>query len=514
MKTICGGSRYEFLRRIRKPSFLILTFFAVLCAWFMVPNPELPVTSIVVEPAHFSQISDATWIPMAAAICTGIFLPLVGVLYCKNTLTEDARSGIFSLVRITPIRSFSFVMHRFLANLEIMISILAVVMLGSWVMVCVLFSPGSMTGFAFFTPFAAVIPGIVFSAAAAIFLDSISLRFPRNGNFAGLLVFLILYLLVLSVSVISVGNHAVWMDITGIQWIIDSISHTVFPVTGKPADITILAGGDAIQNSAELPALVFRGIDLSAKFVCQKIILCIVSIFLVFLASLVLPEYLPERAGKKQAKAKKKKEFRKQKTKAPYAGKIRIQFRLYFGNLPGIWRVVLAGLFCLEIFVPLKSAEDMVIPLTAGWSFLLFSRLGCMEHVYRMVPQLLCLPGGYVRQLRNGLVCGILYAAVITLPVSVRCCLAGEFTGLTAIVALVLLLPSLSLLLGDLTRGPRLTEIVLLVICFLMLNQPSLIVGISPEYYAPGRTICVCALAAGFLAAAFLKRILGQRTSH
>ena len=156
----------------------------------------------------------------------------------------------------------------------------------------------------------------------------------------------------------------------------------------------------------------------------------------------------------------------------------------------------------------------MVIPLTAGWSFLLFSRLGCMEHVYRMVPQLLCLPGGYVRQLRNGLVCGILYAAVITLPVSVRCCLAGEFTGLTAIVALVLLLPSLSLLLGDLTRGPRLTEIVLLVICFLMLNQPSLIVGISPEYYAPGRTICVCALAAGFLAAAFLKRILGQRTSH
>ena len=92
--------------------------------------------------------------------------------------------------------------------------------------------------------------------------------------------------------------------------------------------------------------------------------------------------------------------------------------------------------------------------------------------------------------------------------------LAGEFTGLTAIVAFVLLLPSLSLLLGDLTRGPRLTEIVLLVICFLMLNQPSLIVGISPEYYAPGRTICARALAAGFLAAAFLKRILGQRTSH
>lgn len=507
MSSVWDGAKYDFLERARKFAFLAITALAVLGAFWAVPNSKLPVTSIVIEPNHFAQASDPSWIPMAAAICAGIFLPLIGVMYCKNTLSRDKETGVLSLVQTSSTGKVPYFMGKFLSNCLTLFCILAVIAGGSLVMVLVRFPDHRLSVYSFLTPFLSLLPGLVFCASISVLLESIALRFHQAGSGIGTILFFILYLTILTFSVL--GNESPFIrifDFSGCSWLKASIDSAVYPRIGHSASFAILAGGDAVRNSPDLPALVFTGLVPSWKFLMDKVLLCCISLLTVVLAAAIMPEYEQSiNAQKKVAETKRKYPDKKSNAVHVNSG-MSIECKMMLRGQSRIWWIGLACLWCAAIFAPLTEAQDMVWPLLFGWSFMVFSKMGCREYGFHMADSIRSINGAFVRQCSQNWLVGFLFSMMITLPIMIRMTIAGEFIGICSGIIFSLFIPSLALFLGEYTKSSRPFEIISLVICYLMLNYPPLILGISAEYVSMPRIVLFFILSLVMLLGALGKR--------
>lgn len=486
------GAKYDFEDRIRNFSFLVITAFAALGAFLAVPNLNFPVTTMVIEPEHFAQASDPSWIPMAAAICAGIFLPLVGVIYCKNTISRDQSTGVLSLIQTSSTNKFSYLFSKFLSNCFILSGILAVIAVGSLVMVFIRFPNQRLSVYSFLTPFLSLLPGLIFCASISVLLESITLRFPQAGNGVGMVLFFTLYLTILTFSVLGSDNPLVHIfDFSGFGWLKASIDSAVYPQIGHSARFAVLAGGDAIQNSPDLPTLTFTGLVPSWRFLTDKILLCAISLFTVIFSAEIMPEY--ERNLSVQKETVKKEQIRtyKKQNTVRVSSAFPVELKMALRGRPKCWWIGLLGLWCTAAFVPLPVAQNIVLPLLFGWSFTVYSQMGCREYQCHVTESLKSMNGAFLRQgILNSFV-GVCFSIAITFPLLVRMVIGKEFSGLCACIAFCLFVPSLAFFLGEITESPRPFEIIFLILCYLMLNYPPILIGISKEYVSISRIVLI-----------------------
>ena len=460
------GAKYDVKDRIRNFSFLVLTALATLGTFLAVPNLNSPVTTMVIEPRYFAQASDPSWIPMATAICTGIFLPLVGVIYCQNTISRDNSTGVLSLVRTSPMNRFSYLLSKFLSNCFILFFVLAVIIVGSLAMVFIRFPNQRLSVYSFLTPFLPLLPGLMFCASISVLLESITLRSPQAGNGIGTVLFFTMYLTTLTFSILGSDNPLVRIfDFSGFGWLKASIDSAVYPQIGHSARFAVLAGGDAIQNSPDLPVLVFTGLVPSWRFFSDKILLCAISLFTVVLSAEIMPKY-ERNLSVQKATVTKEQILRtdKMENTVRVSSAFSIELKMALRGRPKFWWVGLLGLWCAATFAPLPTVQNIVLPLLFGWSFMVYSQMGCREYQCHITESLKSIDGAFSHQGILNWFVGVCFSMMITFPLLIRMAIEKKFSGLCACIAFCLFVPSLAFFLGEITESPRPFEIILLLL--------------------------------------------------
>jgi hypothetical protein len=137
---------------------------------------------------------------------------------------------------------------------------------------------------------------------------------------------------------------------------------------------------------------------------------------------------------------------------------------------------------------------------------MVYSQMGCREYQCHITESLKSIDGAFSHQGILNWFVGVCFSMMITFPLLIRMAIEKKFSGLCACIAFCLFVPSLAFFLGEITESPRPFEIILLLLCYLMLNHPPIIIGISEEYVSISRTVLLLFLSIIMLLIACGKR--------
>jgi hypothetical protein len=168
------------------------------------------------------------------------------------------------------------------------------------------------------------------------------------------------------------------------------------------------------------------------------------------------------------------------------------------------------GLIAGTVFAPMDAARRELLPLAWIWPLACWSRLGSQEERHGTRQLIYTTAHPLARHLPAQWLAGVILSVAVTGGMAVRFIATGDLRGVLGLWAGGLAVPALALAAGTWTGGPRLFEILLLIVWYVGLwqHEPALDYGAttstSAAVRAPGLLALVTVL---FLAIA----VLGKR---
>lgn len=510
VRAVWGVAKADFLERVRRFSFVALCALAVFFTFWFVPRPT-GFTALVIDPDVFLQGSDPSWIPMSAAMCGGMLLCLSGFAYIVNSVQRDRKSGVLSLLRASPTKRAAYLFGKLLSDTLLLLCLLAAVLAGSFLIMEIRFPGRFLSPWDFFSPFLCVIPGLVFVSAFALLTECAPLFRRRSGLSIALFFCLSVTLLTLAAMDINPYRLVSVFDFSGYLWMRDSISAAALSVTGRPlTQISVFT--DSHAGGTNLKTLAFHGLEPSVPYWIDKLALLAVSILMTLLASCLLPKMEKASAVSKSSPAPSRARASSRPAVPAYRfGLFPSELRKALGPQSVFWWVCAAGLWIACLFSPVQTVKDTLFALAFAWQLPVFSRMGCLERQSGMGELLRTVPGAMMRQALACWQAGVAISLAAALPSLVRLLYVADGAGFLSALIFALFVPSLALFLGEYTASNRAFEILILVLCFLALNVPSLLIADSFSASSCMRMIAATLSTAGMLFLSFGKRLAEQR---
>ncbi len=459
----------DLLERVRRPSFLAMCISAMFLAFFSVPDVEAPLVSICMEPGIFSQGSNPSWIPIAIALCGGVLFPMIGLSFVKNNISMDRESGLLYGLQSMNMKKRNYVIGKFLSNLSMLTVMWLFVMLGAALMLPFRFPDQPLPFYDFISPFIGICPGIVFAAAIAVLLESVPFISSKAGNAAGLTALFVMFLVNYSAS--GYDNPLLGaFDYGNYRWVMDSINDAVVPIIGRGVQETgILVPGGMFIESNGGQELVFHGLLRNWRYLMDKIILTAISTVFI-LAAVILLETTEK---KKKASPR---SLREKGQKSRYCtNQFMMEGRLLLKSLPKSCLSINAGLWICSFFAPLQYVQSYLWIIMLICSVALFSQMGCREHENSLTEYFVTIRFSLARQMVFSYLWGVVMLFMLSVPAVIRCLMEQKFLCSYCYIVFSLFVPALACFLGECSRSRRAFETVYLLICFLLLNMPSLL---------------------------------------
>lgn len=528
MSHIFAAATADFKERSRRFSFWAMVALCLFAAFLFIPNPTASFRVLVLDSHIYAQASNPTWIPMASALCTGLLLPLLGFAFVKNAIGGDRENGVLSLLQSTRLPRVGYVAGKFLSNCGILLAWLGVLVLGAVVMATVRFPGQWLSPWALFSPFLALVPGLVFTAALAVFCETVPFLRSKAGS-----VFAILGIFILQVtSIVQVmdGLHSgSWslidlLDIAGYRMLFGAIHMASIAATGSPvSNSTILGGGDWIEDTGKIE-LVFKGISPSPVDFTGTVTLLLLSILLVLAAALLLERRpLASRHKKRYATATPDaKEAVSAWAPLPTAqwtptptGRyspvriVAVEAHRLAKSVSLLWLIPAAGLMVAICLAPVDIGASILLPVLYGWAIFPFSAMGSEEEASGMDALYRTVSGAPVRQAAAAYAAGAIFSLLLAAPVAARLLLAGYGPTTAAVLIWALMVPAVGIVLGSLSRGPRPFQILSIVVLYMALNMPDTFFPMGAGALFSAGVYLVCTAAA--LALLFAERLRAER---
>jgi hypothetical protein len=144
------------------------------------------------------------------------------------------------------------------------------------------------------------------------------------------------------------------------------------------------------------------------------------------------------------------------------------EWRLMMKSASPVWLAMAAGLFILGLAVPAAaSAEWMIWPVTWLWPLVLWSGMGSREARCGVQYLVASSPRYATRQLSALWISGVMLTCITGGGLLIRMLLEGDIGHTLNFAAAAILIPSLALACGVLTKGSRTFEVVYLMIWYL-----------------------------------------------
>ncbi len=497
--------------RTRRFSFWAMAALCLFAAFMFVPNPATSFRVLVLDAHIYAQASNPSWIPMASALCTGLLLPLLGFAFVKNAIGADRDSGTMNLLQSTRLPRLRYIGGKFGANLGILLAMLGVLILGALVMATIKFPGRWLSPWVLFSPFLALIPGLVFTSALAVFCEVMPfLRSKTGGAFAMLGIFILQTTSIVSVvddtMGVSQGPMALF-DIAGYQWLFGGMHAASIAATGRPIQSSRILGGGQIQNTGTAE-LLFGGVTFNAQALAGAATLLLCSAVMLLLATLLL-EHRPLATHRKRRstlatprqgeEAQQVYPLHMLWAPAPMGrfslpGMVYAELRRLAKTIKLLWWLPALCLLLAMVFAPQDMVLNWMLFTLYGWALLPFSAMGSEEKTSGMAELFCTVDGGAKRQTAAAYMAGAVFSLLLAFPAAVRMMLAGHVATGAAVLTWALAIPAVASALGGLSRGPRPFQIGFIVVLYIALNMPQVFFPLGGAAFINALVYLACGL--------------------
>lgn len=491
-------ARGDFRERRRRFSFWALLAISLYIAVICAPHPGSVVKIFSIEPQIYAQRDNPTWLPMGIAFVLGIFIPLLGFVYARSSISSDIAANVLSLFQSTRFPRMKYVFSKFISNLMILFSILLAMVAGTLMMIMIQFPGQGMPVWSFLSPFLALCPGLFFAAAAAVFMESAAFLRAKGPTILVTIAFLVLVVSTSTASVPAVHSFSSIMDVTGFGLLMEAVRVAGLRTNGYKIQYVSVLSTNHYKHLGHTE-LVFSGIPIASGKMVDLGILLLLSVGLVIAAGFLLEQRPVAVIEKRNRLGKNFQSVCPDLDRPPVSqwtpvvsarhNFVRIvgsELKRLVKSMTASWLVAGAVIWGINLFVSREMNLKLFLPLMFGWGMLPLSMLGCEEKESGVFQWLRTIEGAPLRQLAASFCGGLLLSLVMVLPVLLH--FIGS-AGMIALLAWAVMVPAAAMLLGSCTRSPRTFQVLFILVLYFFLNSPQHFVPLGLA--ASIRTACV-----------------------
>ena len=449
LRTLSALMKADILERTRGYSFLV-TIAAALYLGYLVNDG-----TIGVNMGNCRPVPNSAWTGMAVALCTMMFVGLVGFYVVKNAIERDRETGVGEILAGTPVSTTLYMLGKLLSNFAVLAVVTGILAVAAVLMQVFrgegLDIPALVSPFIFLT-----LPGMFCVSGTAVFFESV--RFLRGG-FGNILFFFAFTALI--VVPMETGNMST--DVFGLMVAIDRIQADArLVVPDYNGHFSIGAGG---KETGEQHPIVWSGLPWTLKIFGYRSLPVAYGFLLALFAAGLFDRFASNAVGRRTGRLSK---FMERVTWPPLqkipgwillpfealfqrfaTGRILVaELRLMLQGLPFWWYAVALGLWIASVATDPTSARAYIFLFLWIWPVLLWSGMGTREKRFRTGSILFSAPRPLARQLPAEWGAGFLVGIFLASGVLLRLALNGETATFLSIIAGAVFIPSLALALG------------------------------------------------------------------
>ena len=454
----------DFRERTRRYSFLV-TLAAVVYFGYLVGSG--------IYTPRFSgyRIEDnSAWIAASVALAGTLVMSFLGFYIINSSIRRDRLTGVGEILATTSISSQRYVWSKYLSNVAVLSSIVAILVVAALVIYVMKGSPGSFSIWALVSPFLLLaFPAVCFIAGTAVLFESS--KWLRGG--LGNVVYLFLNGFLMAQGT---EGDSLLLNVQGFNFLESSLV-AVCPVC--PSDARLYMG----PSHPDLVPFHWDGMSWTVPLIALRLTWIALSAVLVSVAAFFFNRFDPGESRRRRPRAVPAtlvsvSDNQSQHTRAPVAvsnlippkrrfslmATIAAELRLMVKGLPLLWWLVAVGLVVAQLFSPIEIVRQYLLPIALIWPVLAWSRMATREARYNTGQIVFSAPRPVLRQLPSTWIAGVTLALVISSGFIFRLLASGQMIPLVPLVVGAAFIPALALTLGILSRSSKLFEV-----CYLLL---------------------------------------------
>ena len=521
----------DFRERTRSQAYLALVGVTVYLTYLFVPPLDADYVTVALGTRR--GIYNAAWVGTMFGMAATVLLSLIAFYVVKNGLDRDYRTGVGRLVAATPVRTWRYLLGKWLSNLAVLSLLLVVLSVMGLVMQQVRGEATAIDVAALVTPIWLMgFPVMSVVASVALFFEAVPVLRSGAGNVA----YFFLWVVVLGYSVTSGFTEGTFMqpsnDLFGLTVPVSHMQGQVLASDpGYEGDFSIgRSGFDEIQ------LFIWEGVRWPPAIVAGRLAWTAFGAVLALAAAIPFDRFNPARPGRAAAhrRSGRRRRLMNRLTAPPRAGWRKLigwtlpvlqplsrligsypsggvflaEVRLNLSGRAWWWVVGLIALVVAGLTATDGQALADILSIAWIWPILVWSQLGTRESRHFTEALIFSAPRPLRRQLPAAWLAGVTVSLLAAGGVLGRLMIAGNIAHLAAVLVGAMFIPSLALALGVWSGTGRLFELVYLVWWYLLVNGsvPLDFMGLNEEALARGVPLFYFSLTGVLLLLGFIGR--------
>ncbi|MET8627666.1 hypothetical protein ABZW30_28635 [Kitasatospora sp. NPDC004669] len=527
-RVLAGLAVGDFRDRVRRPAYAVTLLAAIGLGYLAVPNVNS--TWVIMDVGGNRGVYNSAYVGVVTALAGALWLTFGGFSVVRSGIARDETSRVGQILAATPLRTSGYLFAKFLSNLLVLASMTGVLAVTALVMQLARGENRSVDPVALVEPFVLLsLPLMALTAAAAILFETVPLLRAGFGN----VVWFVLAL------VISVGGQSGSAPFGGLG--VHQVAQSLNAAMGNQ-HLQSAAGGFSLgltKVSKPLGTFLWDGFDPSGGFVLGRVVLVLLACAVALLPTLWFGRFDPARAAGSLVPAKAAADGepapaaadpfgtagpepapaatwstapgelpQTAPTRAGAFGRLLVgEVRILLQGVSPWWWAVAGALTVAGFALPMETVTGMLLPGVWLWPVLIWSRLGSQQVENGLEVLLGAYPSARRRLLAEW-ASGLVLTAVMGVAPLVRMLVAGDGPGVVCWFGGVLVIPSLAMSLGVLSRTHRVFQAIYLPIWYILVNNVAALdfmgaVRVNGKPVGPS-PLLIMALSAAMLAVVFL----------
>lgn len=483
---VVAAARADFLQRVRSFRFVAVLMATLAISGFMLP--PLDANYVVMQLGNARGIFNSAWVGFVFGTIASQVLPLLGFFVIKDTVQRDRQTRVGALLAATPLTKLQYVTAKFASNVAIFASIVAVSIVVAAVMQVWRaedLAPNPLVIAAHVVLLAA--PSLLAVSALGVLFECLPVLRGAVGN----VVFFFLWGAVLSFAVANVDQDKDstapmfrrQADLFGVSAPLADFERRLDAAVPRHARGFAIGVnvGRHIEHRIRWPGMLGDG-----GWIAQRIGWSFLFVPLLLGAALAFDRFDPARTRRRGEgdAAPKDHGIAEVPTQwhalTPLASTpshwrpfslVVAELKLLLWRQPWWWYAGAAGFWIAGFATPLEGAMSFVVPTAWFWALTRWSEHGARAEVHDTCALLASSASPIARQLPAQWLAAIVMGLLLVAPVLIRLLGAVQPGTIAQTVAGAGFVSALALACGSLSRGPRLFEMVLLLLWYACLQR-------------------------------------------
>ncbi|WP_019355587.1 ABC transporter permease [Streptomyces sp. AA1529] len=488
--TVVGLAVGDFRDRVRRPAYAVVLIAAVGLGYLATPAPESE--WVVMQVGDYRGTYNSAYTGMVVALAATVWLPLGGFYVVRNALARDEATGVGRLLATTPLRTWTYLVAKFLSSVLVLASMLGVLAVTALVMQWARGETMAVDPVRLLSPFVYIaLPLMACTAAAALLFETIPLLRAGLGN--------VLWFFVWTVLVLAGQSPEAPLGGIGVHGVVQSLGAGLAEQGVDPGTAGEFSLG-LTQIQEPLKTFDWQGFDPDPAFLLGRCALVALALGLALLPALWFPRFDPARGRGTRAAAP---GLLPRSAGTGHGGAVPVGAGAPAGSAAGVrdadlavarpaafahpprtsvtsgspalrllvgevrillqgtplwwWAGVLVLVVVSQSVTPATGVTRILLPAAWIWPVLIWSRLGTQRHEHGVEALLGAYPAVRGRTAAEW-DAGFLLTAAAGLGPALRMVTGADTQGLVHWFLGALFIPSLALLLGTLSRTHRLFQ--------------------------------------------------------